>query len=93
MRSCRPFLRLWGFVKSKTKVFQFVGSAYVGLFGVDFQPEFLLYPFGYGVHNSVGARTASYCYHAVVGITDVVQPSSYKLLVKFVEHHVAQKWR
>ena len=90
MGSGCPFLRLCGFVKSKTKIFQFVRSSYMGLFGIDFQPEFLLYPFGYGMHDLVGTRTASDRYHAVVGIAYSVQSSPYKLLVKFVEHNVAQ---
>ncbi len=53
----------------------------------------MFYPFGYGVHNSVGARAAAYCDNAVIGIAHVAQSSVDKFLIKLVEHHVAQQGR
>ena len=65
----------------------------MGLFAIHFQTEFALYPFRNGMHYPVRARAAPHRYYAVIGITNPVKTSPFKLLVKFVEHHVAQQGR
>ena len=65
----------------------------MGLGRINLETERTLYPSGDCVHHSAGTRLAPDCYNAVVGIADIAQPSPHKLLVKLVQHDVAQQRR
>lgn len=91
MRPRRPLFCLRGFVKSKTKVFEFTRSVDVRLCGIDLESEDTLYPFGDRVHHTFGTCFAAHCYNAVVCIADIAQIPSDEFLIKLVEHHIDQQ--